>query len=160
MERCRIVFKHCEKTFLCTKNFSTSSTTHYFSSSPTCSGWQPSLHIGFYAPSALILGLFIITLALERLVNPWVHAQAEMERDFCTWYFPTLRKPIEVQSSADLVNVNLVKKLDLVKILMSPILVLIWSKITVDLVKKLDLVKVLVPPKNFTKSGLYCNIKL
>ena len=39
---------------------------------------------------------------------------------------------------------------------MPPILLLLWSKITVDLVKKLDLVKVLVPPKNFTKSGLYC----
>ena len=85
--------------FLCTKNFSTSSTTHYFFSSTTCSGWQPSLHIGSYAPSALMLGLFIITLALERLVNPWVHAHAEMERDFCIWYFPTSRKPIEVRTS-------------------------------------------------------------
>ena len=40
-----------------------------------------------------------------------------------------------------------------------PILLLLWSKITVDLVKKLDLVKILVPPKNFTKSGLYCSNK-
>ena len=58
--------------------------------------------------------------------------------------------------SPDLVNVNIVKNLGLVKILVPPILLLLWSKITVDLVKKLDLVKVLVPPKNFTKSGLYC----
>ena len=40
---------------------------------------------------------------------------------------------------------------------MPPILLLLWSKITVDLVKKLDLVKILAPPKNFTKSGLHCN---
>ena len=63
----------------------------------------------------------------------------------------------QVQQSPDLVNVNIVKKGDLVKIFVTPILLLLWSKITVDLVKKLDLVKVLVPPKNFTKSGLYCN---
>ena len=68
------------------------------------------------------------------------------------WLLVTMK----VQSSADLVNVNLVKKLDLVKILMSPILLLIWSKITVDLVKNPDLVKILAPPKTFTKSALYC----
>ena len=51
---------------------------------------------------------------------------------------------------------NIVKNLGLVKILVPPILLLLWSKITVYLVKKLDLVKVLVPPKNFTKSGLHC----
>ena len=67
---------------------------------------------------------------------------------------------IFVQWSPDLVNVNIVKNLDLVKILVPPILLLLWSKITVDLVKKLDLVKILVPPKNFTKSGLYCTMTI
>ena len=44
--------------------------------------------------------------------------------------------------------VNTVKILDLVKILVHPILLLLlWSKIAVDLVKKLDFVKILVPSK-------------
>ena len=55
-----------------------------------------------------------------------------------------------------MVNVNIVKNLDLVKILVPPILLLLWSKITVDLVKNPDLVKILASPKNFTKSALYC----
>ena len=43
---------------------------------------------------------------------------------------------------------------------MSPILVLLWSKITVDLVMNPDLVNILAPPKNFTKLALYCTLDL
>ena len=36
------------------------------------------------------------------------------------------------------------------------LLCLLWSKIIVPVVRNLDLVNILVPPKNFTKSEVYC----
>ena len=65
-----------------------------------------------------------------------------------------------IQQSPDLVTVNIVKIPGLVKELLLTILLLLLSKITVDLVKNLYLVKFFLLTKNFTKSGLYCILKL
>ena len=51
---------------------------------------------------------------------------------------------------------DIVKKQDFVKKVLLCILLVLGSKITADLVKKLDLVNILLPPRNFTTSGLYC----